>query len=135
MTINKRVKLARKSLGLTLDEFGSHLNISGPAISLMENEKSGVSERNIKAIVKEFSVSESWLRTGEGDMFVNQKPDEEISAFMGELLNDSPDFKKAFISILARMTEQEWTMLEEKVHEITRMVTEIENKRNKAVHE
>ena len=135
MTINERMKMVRKEKGMTQNDFGERLGISYAAISMMERGLNGVSEQNIRAMVREFCVNENWLRTGEGDMFVNQKPDEEISAFMGDLLNDSPDFKKAFVSILARMTEQEWTMLEEKVHEITRMVTEIENKRNKAVHE
>jgi len=37
---------------------------------------------------------------------------------MGSLLSGEPDFRQRFISVLARMTPEEWALLEKKVTEI-----------------
>lgn len=75
MTQGERVKQVRKFLGLTLEKFGERLGIKKTAISLIENNKNNLTEANIKAICREFSVDYIWLTTGEGEMFVDSDDD------------------------------------------------------------
>ena len=116
MTENERIRELRKALGLTLVKFGDAIGISNPAVSLIENGKSKVTDRTRLAIVREFNVSETWLRTGEGEMFRTRSRDEELAAFMGSItLRDDPgdEFKRRLLHVLSRMSVEEWRLLEE----------------------
>lgn len=72
----------------------------------------------IALICREFNVDEEWLRTGEGEMFIQKTRSDEIAAFVGDILRDESDFRQRFISVLARMTTDEWKLLERKVLEL-----------------
>ena len=76
-------------------------------------------DATIKSICREFDVNEEWLRTGEGEMFTQMSRTDEISAFVGNILRGEPDFRQKFISVLARMTPDEWQLLEKKVLELS----------------
>lgn len=67
--MNERIKKLRNQLGLTLEEFGSRIGMSKSGLSKIERNVSGISDQTIRSICREFEVNETWLRTGEGDMF------------------------------------------------------------------
>lgn len=71
------------------------------------------SDRTIADICRTFDVNEEWLRTGEGDMFIQKTRDEQLSAFFGDVLSGQPDFRRRFISVLSRLNEDEWKLLED----------------------
>lgn len=119
MTENDRIKEARKSLGLTQDKFGERLGVGRSAISNIEAGSRGVTDQLRLAVCREFNVSEDWLRTGGGSMFVESDEDEEITKFLGDILTDKPDFRRRLVSVLARMTPDEWALLEEKIRELS----------------
>ena len=75
MTQNERVKEVRKTLGLTLEKFGDRLGIKKAAVSKIEKGETSLTDANIKAICREFSVDYMWLTTGEGEMFVETDDD------------------------------------------------------------
>lgn len=75
MTQNERVKEVRKTLGLTLEKFGDRLGIKKAAVSKIEKGENSLTDANIKAICREFSVDYMWLTTGEGEMFVETDDD------------------------------------------------------------
>lgn len=119
MTENERVKKLRKSLGLTQEKFGERIGVKKNTISQIESGVNGVTDQLRLAVCREFRVSEEWLRTGEGEMFVEPDEDEEITRFMGDILSGQPDFRRRLVSVLARMTPDEWALLEEKIRELT----------------
>ena len=119
MTENDRIKEVRKSVGLTQEKFGERVGIKKSAISQIENGSNSVTDQLRLAVCREFNVNEDWLRTGEGDMFVEPDEDEEISKFLGDILSGQPDFRRRLISVLARMTPAEWALLEEKIRELS----------------
>ena len=119
MTENERIKEVRKALNLTQDKFGAKLGVGKTAISKIEKEERGVTDQLRLAVCREFRVSEDWLRTGEGDMFVEPAEDEEIARFMGDILTGEPDFRRRLISVLARMSPEEWKLLEAKIRELS----------------
>jgi len=70
MTINSRIKFLRKTLGLTQAAFAEKIGLKQASIGLYENEQRNVLDRTISDICREFNVNEEWLRTGEGEVFV-----------------------------------------------------------------
>jgi transcriptional regulator with XRE-family HTH domain len=112
----------------TQDAFAGKLGITASALSQAETGKNGASALLITSICREFNVNESWLLTGEGDMFPPKSRYDEISAFLGNLLESQPNFRHRFISAIASMTVDEWALLEMKIREITEETAKNEKK-------
>lgn len=116
---SQRVRELRKSLNLTMEKFGEPLGVKKSAISNIENGSRNLTDQMIIAICREYNVNEEWLRTGSGEMFVPLTRDEQIEVFIGNVLKDEPgDFRRRLISVLSRLTESEWELLEKKLKEI-----------------
>lgn len=75
MTLGQRIKLLRNTLKLKQDEFANIIIISRPMISYYEKDDKLPSAAIIKNICREFNVSEQWLLTGEGEMFLPEVKD------------------------------------------------------------
>ena len=75
MTINERLKKLRKDLKKTLTEFGRPMGYNNSTVSMIELSRppydKKVDDRYIKAVCNAYNVSEVWLRTGNGDVFVD----------------------------------------------------------------
>ena len=119
MTVGERVKALREKLGITQEEFSQRLGTTRNTITNYEANRRAPMDATIKSICREFDVNEEWLRTGEGEMFTQMSRTDEISAFVGSILKGEPDFRQKFISVLARMTPDEWQLLEKKVLELS----------------
>lgn len=113
-SIADRITECIKASGLTKTAFAERINVGQPFVSKIASGASVPSDRTISDICREFNVNELWLRTGEGDMFVQLSRDDEIAQFFGSVLNDADDktFKKRFISMLSRLDESDWVVLE-----------------------
>lgn len=119
MEIKDRIKELRKAKGLTQLEFADKLKVSRSNIASYETGKNELSSAVISLICRTFSVSETWLRTGEGKMFSDTAREEQIAAFMGDVLAaESEDFRKHFISMLSSLSVDEWRFIEEKAKEL-----------------
>lgn len=118
MTKNERIRAVRKKVGLTIVEFGDRLGVSNSAISMIENGKNNASNQTITQICQTFGINEHWLRTGEGEMMAPQGREKEIMAFIGDILKGEPDFQRALVHVLARMTPDQWEMMEAKAREL-----------------
>lgn len=117
--MNERIKEIRKTLGLSQDEFGRRLGVTRGAITNIEFNKTEPKPLFIDLLCREFNVSERWLRTGEGDMFIQLSRDEEIAAFMGDVLaGESDNFRRRFLSMLSRLNEGQWELLEQMIEGI-----------------
>ena len=68
--MNNRIKWIRKQKNLSQADFAEALNLKRNSISLIEVGKRNPSDRTIMDICKTFNVSEEWLRTGNGDPFI-----------------------------------------------------------------
>lgn len=116
--MNNRIAQVITALGIKKIEFAKKIGISSPFVSELCSGAKKASDRTITDICREFNVNETWLRTGEGEMFVQMSRTDEISAFVGSILRGEPDFRQKFISVLARMTPDEWQILEKKILEL-----------------
>lgn len=86
--MNERIKKLRKCLNLTQEDFSSKIGLSRNFIAQIELEKKKPSDRTISDICREFKVNETWLRTGEGDMFQELPPEDEVAAAVSNVLED-----------------------------------------------
>ena len=68
--MNTRIKEVREAKWLSQADFAEMLNLKRNSISLIEVGKRNPSDRTILDICNTFSVSEEWLRTGKGKMFI-----------------------------------------------------------------
>ena len=114
--MNERLKKLRKALDLTQQEFADRIGSKRNTIAKYETDTNVPSSAVISLICREFSVNEDWLRTGQGEMFVEQTRDEQIATFIGKIQAGNDDsFKKRFISMLSALDESEWAVLEKMV--------------------
>lgn len=111
--MNERIKALRSALGLNQTDFGAAIGVKQSTVTGYENGTRTPIDAVIASICREFNVSEAWLRTGEGAMFLERSRDEELSAFFGDLLAGQPDFKRRLITVLSRLNESEWELLEQ----------------------
>lgn len=111
--MQERIKGLRKALGLTQQKFADALGVKQNTIAQYESGRNAPIDAVVSLICREFNVNEAWLRTGEGAMFLERSRDEELSAFFGDLLAGQPDFKRRLITVLSRLDESEWELLEQ----------------------
>lgn len=98
MTQNERVKEVRKTLGLTLEKFGDRLGIKKAAVSKIEKGENSLTDANIKAVCREFSVDYMWLTTGEGEMFV--ETDDDFFERIDRIMAGENETRKNMIKML-----------------------------------
>lgn len=87
--IGERIKHLRKILNLSQVDFAKLIFLSQSRLSEIEKGKGSPSGPTIKAICEVFGVSENWLLTGEGEMFVKKprwlEEKEEMEAIAKEI--------------------------------------------------
>lgn len=114
-----RIKSIRKELGLTQQEFADKISVKRGAIANYEIGRNEPTDSVISLICREFNVNEAWLRTGEGDMFIELTRDEKLASFFGSVqFGEDESFKKRFLSVLAALDESEWELLEKMAIEL-----------------
>jgi transcriptional regulator with XRE-family HTH domain len=119
--LNERIAIIRKEKKLSQEKFAEELNLSRNFINQVESGKKMPSERTIKDICLKFGVNEEWLRTGEGEMLLPMDRETELAKLTVDLfMEESDSFKSRFISMLARMSDEEWSMLENMVEKLSK---------------
>lgn len=99
-----RIKALRKELGLTQEKFAERLNIKRNTIANYEIGRNEPIDAVISLICKEFKVSEEWLRTGKGDMFLKPQQN-DLVARAAILLGERDPIFEAFISTYSKLSE------------------------------
>lgn len=117
--IGERIKMVRQSIStngkkLSQEAFGEQLSVTRDTIANFESGRVEPSDLFIDHLCVLHNVSERWLRTGEGEMFIQPTRDEEIAAFVGSALSgEDENFKKRFLSVLSKLDESQWALLED----------------------
>lgn len=121
--MNERIKTLRKTLNLTLEQFGERVGVTKMTISRIENGKNNVTEQMCKSICREFNIREDWLKNGTGEMFEDLSEDEKIASILGSVFTDTDseiyDFKMAVFRELGKLDEKDWTVIRKLVDGIS----------------
>ena len=114
MTRGERVKEVRRTQGLTLEKFGERLGVKKNSVSQIENGHNRLTDQMAKAICREFGVSESWLRTGEGEMIEPTTQSEQLLAYVARISTEpDKEFQIEFLTALSRMKPEQWKLVED----------------------
>lgn len=81
-----RLKKARKDLNLTQAEFAESLGMTTTSYNYLENGKTPLQDKHIKAICAIFDINEDWLRFNCGEEFNNSGLTREILRLSDKLL-------------------------------------------------
>lgn len=94
-----RIKAVRLNAGLNQTEFGSILGVKQATIAGYESGARVPIDAVITSICREFGVSETWLRTGAGDMFIPRDPDQELQDALAEItVSDDPLIRRIILA-------------------------------------
>lgn len=107
-----RIIQIREGFGLNQEEFAKKIGLSRNFINQVENGKKNFSDRTISDICREFSVNETWLRTGKGEPTIKRTHNQKIQAFANDVMElPDEDFKKKLIYNLASLEAEDWEKL------------------------
>ena len=81
MTIGNRIRTLRHSLNLTQQEFADRIGIKRNTVGSYEIDRNTPIDAVVSLICREFGVSETWLRNGDGTMFIPE-PLPELGDFI-----------------------------------------------------
>lgn len=87
--LKDRIKQLRSALGLTQEKFAERLGVKRNTIATYEIGRNEPIDAVVSLMCKEFNVNEKWLRTGEGEMFLPVLEEDEVAAYVSELLEDN----------------------------------------------
>ena len=127
--IGDRIRFLRKDhLNLTLKEMSEKLNVSLSNLGNIETGKINATPRFLADISREFGVNQTWLETGDGEMFKTPSIDEEIAEFVGKAMSPGTDpvYRRVLLA-LARTDESVW----QKAKEFLQNLKDAEERENK----
>lgn len=116
-----RIRLLRKELKLNQTDFGERIGVKQASVAGYEAGIRTPLDAVITSICREFNVSEDWLRTGKGEMFLPATRDDEIAKMTTDLFKEEEDsFKTRLILTLSKLDENEWALLEKIAKELVK---------------
>lgn len=99
--MRERLKMLRKSLGLTQRDFAAKLNMSPTGYADIEGGRNPLLDRHIALLIAAFpQVSEAWIRTGEGEMFRSVTDDQWLDDILADM--HFPDIVNEYIRTYAK---------------------------------
>ena len=101
--LRERIKKIRKESGLTQAEFGAKIGVKSNTITTYETGTRVPSDAVIHSICRENNVSDAWLRTGEGQPYIQLDEDAEFLKVM-EAINISDD------DLIKRIIRAYWSL-------------------------
>lgn len=113
-TMADRISKVIRDKEKTKTAFSDRINVSQAFVSQMCSGLKVPSDRTIADICREYDVNEDWLRTGRGDPYIQLSRDEELAQFFGDVMKgEDPDFRRRLLSVMSRLTTDEWALLEQ----------------------
>ena len=111
--MQNQIKELRSHVGLNQTDFGARIGVKQSTIAGWETGQRIPPDSAIVSICREFHVDEHWLRTGDGKMFTAIARDEEVMAFVGDVMRGEEDnFRRRFLLALSRLPEERWADIE-----------------------
>lgn len=119
MSIGERIRLLRRELKLTQQEFSDQLGTKRTTLASYESGKNTPSDAVISLISLRYNINEDWLRTGQGEMKPCISREAEIAQITATLFKSEEDsFRYRMIKALCAMDENGWYFIEKLAEDI-----------------
>ena len=126
--MQERIKALRKTLGLTQQNFAERIGVKRQTVAQYEIGRNIPTDMAINLICREFGVDETWLRTGEGEMFRARTQSEELASFFGRLLTlYDANIQSRFVTALSHVGPEGWAALEKFIDDLTEQKKETDS--------
>lgn len=104
--MNERLKLLRRELNITQQEFADRIGIKRSTMATYESGRNEPIDAVISLICREFDVNEDWLKTGDGEMFEELTDQEKTMKYIAKLVKDKDSVVANAITAVAITYEQ-----------------------------
>lgn len=105
MTQGERIRELRKTLKMTMEQFGEKIGVTKSTISNIENGNRNATEHMVKSICREFNVDYIWLTTGDGEMFVDT--DDDFIERIDRIMVGEDDARKNLFKTLLEASDED----------------------------
>ena len=110
--MEERLKELRKTLNLTQQEFAEKIGVKRNTIAQYESGRNAPIDAVITLICRTYSVDETWLRTGEGEMFQPKSRNDELLDYARRIAEGNPGSIQAkILTAMTRLTDAQWEVL------------------------
>ena len=108
MAVNERIRQLRKVLSMSQTDFSRAICVSSGYTAAIETGHRVANDRIIQLICLTFGVSETWLKTGTGEMFISSPVEkrERILNLFNELNPQFQDYALAVIDRLLKLQNE-----------------------------
>lgn len=119
MMIGERIKKVRQEKHLTQQSFAERMNLKQNTITRIETGVTTPSPAITTLICREFNVNETWLRTGEGEMFARPSGKaEQVAEWVQSIFTHGSDTEKSFVTAMSTFTKEDWSTLERLIRKV-----------------
>lgn len=106
-SINDRIAWVVEQSGMTRTAFAEKLNVSQSYVTRLASGEKAPSDRTIADICRIYGISESWLRTGEGEPKIKLDEDQEFQDVLTQIRLSDDDLIKRIIKAYWYMSDEE----------------------------
>ena len=113
MNTASKIKAIRKEIGLSQQALADKMGVGRSAVAALELGDNQLSSAMKSLLIKTVHVSPEWLDTGEGDMFVEVDPEDDLMEWAADVLRDKPEsFRRHIVTALRVFSMEDWEEIE-----------------------
>lgn len=131
--MNERIKKLRKALDLTQQELADRIGIKRNSYANYETGRNTPIDAIIISICREFNVNEAWLRTGEGNMFIEMPEEDLYSKAAASLLKDDNALAIEGLKLYYSLRPEEKEAVENYILQLADLIREHRSKQVESV--
>lgn len=126
--MKNRVRVLRKALDLTQQEFADRIGMKRNTVANYETGRNEPSASVLSLICREFNINETWLKTGEGDMFIEIPEEDLYSRAAASVLKEDDPVAMEGLKLYYSLPPESKKAVKNYILQLAEMIKEHENK-------
>lgn len=114
-----RIRKIRKDAGDSQQALADKLGMTRVFITQVETGANVFSDRTVRDFCRVYNVSESWLRTGEGEPYVAVSENDELAEFFNSVMSDvDGSVRRRLLAALRKLPDSGWEAIDQLARDI-----------------